>query len=413
MQRAAASAQAEIDAAARRQSAEWNLPPPRGTTEPPPRPMVDVSVDDTLTEAQREANRHWREMKQTFGAQPVKPILSRAPTASGFKMTEAAIPETAFRAGNTGGEQIRALRAAGAPDATLAEAAALSLQKAAIRDGAIDPAAFRRWLNNYGPALGELPPAMQRRFSSAAAAAATLEQAATARQAATRQFDQSAVGEALGIPLQDLEKSIGSYLTTPSKAHELANAVAGSAAAQAGLQRLVVDHILRRFTNASDDLSKGSLATYIDKNKAQLAAIFGQDGARRWERLVADIERSRKQMTVGKDPAGPGTAGDLAAMAKPAAGATVMTLIAHGFGPKGLMVAHALKAVASNMKLAGIADVDALFARALLDPELARKLLTKAPALKNEKFLKGLGATILRSSALGAARGDMRTEAGQ
>ena len=113
-------------------------------------------------------------------------------------------------------------------------------------------------------------------------------------------------------------------------------------------------------------------------------------------------------LTVGKDPAGPGTAGDIAQMGKRAMGATVMSIISAGGGPKGLLIAGVVgagKAIGSALRTAGLQSVDEVLAQALLNPELARKLLTKAPALKNEKFLKGLGSTILRSSVAGMAYG--------
>jgi hypothetical protein len=297
------------------------------------------------------------------------------------------------------------MKAAGATDDALAEAAAFSMQKKAMRDGSVDPNAFRRWASEHKAAIAELPPDVQRRFQSAADAASTLEQVTTAKQAAMRGFDESAVGKVLNTPVADLEKTIKGYLETPSKAHELANAVASDPAARDGLRRLTADYVLRQFTDASESMSKASLTKWLKQNKAAMSAIFGQEGVQRLQRLSEDIERSRRQMTVGKDPAGPSTASDMASLMKPAAGATVMTMMAHALGPKGAIGVQILKGVLSSMKVAGLANVDQVFARALLDPELARKLLTKAPALKNDNFRKGLGTAILRSSALGAAYG--------
>jgi hypothetical protein len=360
------------------------------------------TADPALVERQRAANAHWRDYKLTYGDEPV---LARESTRSGFKMDETGIPASAFPPNDKGGARIRAMRAAGAPDDALAEAAALSMQKAAIREGVVNPNLFRQWHRNFGPAIAELPPAVQQRFRSAADAAATLEEVVTARTAAMHDFDLSAVGKVLNIPIQNLEKEIGAHLQSPASAHALANAVAHNPTAQAGLRRLTADHILRRFSDASEKLAPGSLTKWIKDNQAAVGAVFGNDGLKRFQRLSADIERSRKALITGKDPAGPGTAGDMAGLMKPAAGATVMTLLTHAMGPKGAMAAGAVKKILSHMKLAGMADVDALFARALLDPDLARKLLTKAPALKNQKFAKGLGAAILRSSLIGGAYG--------
>lgn len=372
---------------------------------------VEPPVDSSLTEAQRAANRHWREMKQTYGAQPVGAITKQAPTESGFKMTEAGVAEAVLQSGPKGAEAMRALKRAGASDAALTEAAALSFsdpRRGVMRDGVVDPKGFRRWLNNYGPALDELPPEVRQRFQSASDAARTFADVLERRKSRLHEFDRSAVGKVLGIPAENLQKAIGAYLENPAKAAELARRVAGNADAKAGLQRLVADHILNRFSDASDVLSKNALTNWLVENRDQVAAIFGGENAKRFERLVGDVERGRRELTVGKDPAGPGTAGDLASMGKAATGATVGAFIGKMFGPKGMAVYGATKVLASNLRAAGLNSVDEVLARALLDPEFARKLLTKAPALKNEKFLKGLGTTILRSSLAGAAYGGNR-----
>ena len=239
MQRAAASLEE-----ARRLAEAWKLePPPQGRV--PPSTAVEP-IDDALTQQYRQANRNWAQnVKQPYEAAPVKGIVAEAPTPSGFKMTEAQVPEAAFRPGNTGGEKIRAMRAAGATDDALSEAAALSLQQTAIRDGVIDPQKFRNWVDRHLPAIRELPPAVQQRFSSASTATRALEAATAARKAALKDFDESAVGKALGIPVENLQKAIGAYLENPNATNQLAAAVANNPAAKAGLQRLAAENILR------------------------------------------------------------------------------------------------------------------------------------------------------------------------
>jgi hypothetical protein len=369
---------------------------------------VEPPVDEAITQRQREARRHWKEnVKQPYELEPVAGVVERAPlSASGFEMTSGGVAETAFQAGNKGAEGIRALRAAGATDAALAEAAALSFsdpRRGVVRDGVIDPNGFRRWLNNYGPAINELPPAVRQRLQSAYTATTLLERVTEARAAALDAFDQRAVGKLLGVPTENLPNAIRSRLENPAAINDLMAGVANNPQAKAGLQRLVADHITQRFTNASEMISKNALTNFVKDHRAQLTAIFGQEGAERFRRLAADIERSRKQMTVGKDPAGPGTAGDLW---KAAAGETsIMTLVAGLAGAPGVAAYGVAKHLAGNMRLAGIKGRDELYARALLDPDLARQLLTRAPALKNKKFVNGLGRSILRSSLAGMAYG--------
>jgi hypothetical protein len=398
-QRAAAG----LDEQSRRQAEAWGVPPPPPQDRVPPSATADVPVDDAVTEAQRRANRYWKEqVKQPFEAQPVAPVIQRQrQSTTGFKMTEAAIPEAVFRPGNTGGEKIRAMRAAGATDAALSEAAALSFQQRVVRDGGISVDTFRKWVRDHKPALDELPPAVRQRFASASTAARALEEASSARQAAQKAFDESAVGEVLGIAPQNLTREIDSLLKDRAAAEQLAQRVEGHEAAQAGLRRLVADHLLFQFKDASNVLSKAALTQYLDRNMPQMSAIFGAEGARRFKRLVDDVERSRKAQVTGKDPAGPGTAGDLAALAK----GSVLGMALSSFGAKGAMLGGAIKIIGGAMKTSGMKEVDDVLAKALLDPNFARQLLTKAPALKNEKFLRGLVRSIAKPAVLGMAYG--------
>jgi hypothetical protein len=403
-QRAAAG----LDEQSRRQAEAWGVPPPPPQGRTPPSATATEPVDDAVTQAQRRANRYWKEkVKQPFEAQPVAPVIQKQrQSASGFKMTEAAIPEAVFRPGNTGGEKIRAMRAAGATDAALSEAAALSFQQRVVRDGGVSVETFRKWVRDHKPAIDELPLAVRQRFSSAASAAAALEEAATARQAAQRAFDESAVGEVLAIAPQNLTKEIGAALKDRAAAEGLAQRVAGNADAQAGLRRLVADHLLFQFKDASNVLSKAALTNFLTRNKPQMAAIFGEEGARRFQRLVDDIERSRKAQVTGKDPAGPGTAGDLAALAK----GSVFGMAISALSGKSALIGGAIKVVRDAMKTAGMNEIDKVLAKALLEPNFARQLLTKAPALKNEKFLRGFVRSIARPALLGAVRGGAQFE---
>jgi hypothetical protein len=362
-------------------------------------------VDEAITERQREANRFWREkVKEPYEAQPVAPVVQEK--RGKFAMTEAAVPEAVFRPGNTGGEKIRAMRAAGATDDALAEAAALSFQQRVVRDGAVNPGTFRKWVRDHQAALNELPDSVRQRFTSAFGASMELERVSTARQAAQVAFDKSAVGDVLGIAPQNLTKEIGAALKDRAAAEQLAQRVAGNADAEAGLRRLVADHLLFQFKDASNNLSKAALTNFLTRNKPQMAAIFGAEGARRFQRLVDDIERSRKAQVTGKDPAGPGTAGDLASMAK----GSVFGMAISSLNGKGALIGGAVKLIGDALKTAGMNEIDKVLAKALLDPNFARQLLTKAPALKNEKFLRGFVRSIARPALLGTVRGGAQFE---
>jgi hypothetical protein len=392
-------------------------PAPRLSEAPPPAPPFEAPpgvaepVDAALTRQQRAANAFWRDYKQRFGQEP---ILKGAATESGFKMTEAEIPRAAFRGGDRGAERIRALRAQGAPETALEQAAAYSFSQAAIREGAVNPALFRRWVRDHASALSEFSPQARRGFVSAADATATLERVTAERAAALKEFDNNAVGRVLGIRPEDLDKAIGSYLQRPSAAADLARAVQGNPAARDGLRRLTADWMTREFVKGNEIATAGNPAvsgpafkTFLNRNRPAMTAIFGAEGVERMQNLADDISRSQRAMVVGKDPAGPGTAGDLAALAKGAGKASVMAVLSKVLGPKGVAAVGVGKTILGAMKLSGIASADELFARALLDPELARKLLTRGPAVKSPAFVKGLSATIVRSSLLGATRGNL------
>jgi hypothetical protein len=373
-------------------------PAPRLSEAPPAAAAPLEAVDPALTQQYRQTKDYWRQYKQDYGTEPV---LGRAKQTNEFKVSDASVPGNVFQGGPAGGERVRAARTAGATDAALIDAAALSMQQQVIRDGVVNPAAFSRWRTNHATALAELPEAARARFQSVADATAVLQRVQAERAVRLMEFDRSAVGRALAIDPDNLVAKIGSALRNPAEARDLARAVGGNAEAQAGLRRLAADYIQREFLDASEDIKKAALTGFLSKNKAALAQIFGGEGAERLARLAADIERTRKLMTVGKDPGGSATAGNLADMAQSSVGGWLATAL---FGAKAGLVVGGLKTVLGNIRLSGIKSAEELYARALLDPELARKLLTRAPALKSAAFIKSLGRTILKSSLLAAAQ---------
>jgi hypothetical protein len=77
---------------------------------------------------------------------------------------------------------------------------------------------------------------------------------------------------------------------------------------------------------------------------------------------------------------------------------------------KGALIGGAVKLIGDALKTAGMNEIDKVLAKALLDPNFARQLLTKAPALKNEKFLRGFVRSIARPALLGTVRGGAQFE---
>ncbi len=167
-------------------------------------------------------------------------------------------------------------------------------------DGRIDPKALDQYTTRYARALAERPE-LARQLSSVRAAQGALDQASAAHEAALRDYENGAARNFLhDDPAVAVRRAFSSGNPADTFGR-LVDMVHGSADAEAGLRRGVVDYILERARSATpagedeDFLRADVFRRFIRNNALPLRILFGRDGEYRtliWWRLICGAVRT-------------------------------------------------------------------------------------------------------------------------
>jgi hypothetical protein len=202
----------------------------------------------------RQANAAYKDLKQTFDQGPVGDITGKNGRGE-YDLSPAELTKKVFHPGDTGGEDVRAyVKAVGEEKANpaLTDAAAASLHAKALRlDGTLDPKKIDSWLADHKTAIAELPDAVKTKFQNAAKAQRAVEDAFAARLEAKTNYEKSEAGKLMGLEDPgDITRKVGGIITSKDGAKrmgELAQGAKGNPAAEQGLQRAVVEHVMDKF----------------------------------------------------------------------------------------------------------------------------------------------------------------------
>lgn len=387
-----------------------------------------LSEDTEAGKRYRAAADATRENRKTYGKGYAGQILRPGEDKASFRMGDASVTANAFRPGPTGGERIKAIVSAGGRMSDLAEMAALSLRKTALKaDGTIDPAKFERWRNAHSSALRELPEDVRARFANASLASKALEQAAAVRKARLDEFNKSVLGKLAKIDTADLPKEIGKILNSSdavAKMRKLSQAANGNGAAKEGLRRAVGEYIEARFisnkevgTSGENGIRADAFASFVKDKGAALRLVFGGEELLRMQAIADDIKRAERSLYANKIPGNSNTAQDIGAAldkhAKKTEGMSLLTQVMIGaggggtfFGVPGVVTgaAGALgKHFLSSIRAAGLQKVDDLVLEIMLDPQLAKAALAKAPAKPDTGAQALLAHRLMRLAPLSIA----------
>lgn len=373
-------------------------------------PLVDQATAERLNTATVAT----KERKQTFGTKPVSSILQREGATYPYKMPAENVAAQVWKKGPEGAASVNAVLKAGnnAPEALNAvqAGAASSLKGAALRDdGTLDPKKFAGWKAAHGEALNALEkasPGTSAAYETAAKAAEHLGDVARQRQDAVKSYEKSALGKLLKIDdPDDVVKSIGSIFARKDAVKnmkEIATEARKDPAAFEGLRRAIVEHAEQKLisnteagTSGRNLLKSDSFQSFVGKNHQALRQVFTDDELNAWTAIAQDLKRANRSVTGVKLPGQSNTAQDLAAVAKHGSGPSLLHLAAHvlqrsllpglGFlaeGPAGFAVGLAANYaghLVGSLRAAGISQIDDLMRDAMLNPQLAKTLLMKAP----------------------------------
>lgn len=394
---------------------------PAGDQGVPPQPF-DQAAADRLGEATQAT----KDRAGTFGSGPAGQVLAKAGTQDAYKLPEARVPEKYFHAGPTSFQDIQGLRQTVGDEAALPilqDYAASSLRKSAENaDGTLNPTKVAAWQTKYGQALRAFPE-LNARFSTAADASEAIAQSAADRASAIKDRNATALGKVMNAPDGDtITKTVGSLFgqkNSVQSMQELAQAASRSPEAYQGLRQAVADHMTQNFISNTEGGTSGigliksdAFQTFVKKNRGALGQVFNPEEMGTLDAIAADLNRANRSITAAKLPGGSNTAQDMHSIISNDPNSTVLdhAISEAGAASAGAMVGHLPGAllggmgakVANAIRASGLRKVDDLVTQAMLNPDLARALLRKAPSSADSGQSVAL-ASRLRRIALAAA----------
>jgi hypothetical protein len=380
------------------------------------------SFDETASQRLKAATAATKERASTFGQKPLSQVTAKAGSSELYRLPDGQVPKKFFHPGATGYSDMRALFDAVGEDKALpaiVDYAATSLRRAAMRDdGTLDPAKYERWRAAYTDALRALPDAEKAKFTDAASASQALADARASRTAALKDAQAGAIGRVMKLTEpDDVTRTVGAILnskTAVADMKQLALATKGDPDARAGLRQAVADYMAKRLIGNTEVGTSGVTAikadafqTFMKQAKPALNLIFSPEEVRTMEAVAEDIQRA--QRSINSKPAGtPGSAHDvLAGLKKGAAhgGKSMLDIVGvmlgeHHGGTIGAIVGGVGMHLIQALHGAGVARIDALVAQAMLNPQLARELLKKAPAKPTDSAFRGITRALAASSVV-------------
>lgn len=382
-------------------------------------------IDDTAAGRFKAATAATRNIKDTFGAKPVKGIMRRPGPTYPYEMSPENVSAQIFKAGPEGAANIQNVMKAGATKDAIEAAAVLSAKRSASKEGAFDPAKFAAWRAKHTDALKQIPE-IDQKLSSAALAAKTMIETGERNAKVIAEVRKTAIGKLLNVEAgADVAATIGSMLNRSDAVkamRDLAKEAAGDPNALEGLRRAVVDHMLTRLKTPKDALRPDTFQRFLGKNAPALAQVLTPEQMSSLRAIAQDLKRASRD--VRAPGGGSDTAENLAARGKylhdkPSIIQTmiqqsigsVATHAAASFFAPGLTnamtwVAQTLGGtVLQSMRSAGIKRVDDLIKEAILDPELMKALLMKAPKAKNRGSALTLSQKLGNIAAMNLALG--------
>jgi len=366
----------------------------------PEQPTFDAGAAGRLASATDAT----RQRASTFGVSPVSNVTARAGASDLYRLPDGSVPGKFFHSGNRSFNDSQALIAANPQTVgPLSDYAALTLRREAMTpDGVIDPAKFARWQTKYSNALRALPDDVRAGFADAATASQTAADAAVARAQALREAQLGATGRVMRLTdPQDVTRAVGTIMGSPTGAGDLAQlarATRGDPAAFQGLRQAVADHLTGRFLNTQGG-AKGDLAAYISANRNALGQVFSPAEMASLEAAAA----ARRGQANGLARMGHRTVLDIV-------GGAIGSTLSHGAGIShevGALVGGAVMDRAQALRAQGVATVEDLINQAMLNPDLMRRLLARAPQAGSQAGTQAAMRGVI--AALAAANGSQST----
>jgi hypothetical protein len=394
------------------------------------KPAPVANLDAAAAARLQAASAATKARVSTFDSGPVGAALRKAGNSTDYKTSDSSVPGQFWKAGPNGAENVQAYReAAGAKNMDpLHDAAAESLRRDAMTpDGTIDPGKFAAWQKKYANALRELPPDLRAKFSNAASASDAVADAAEARKGAIDAYQKSAAGKFLNLTApEDITKTVGGIFGAKDAVRQmsiLARQVKDNPEAAEGLRKAVADTIMAKAkgttesgTSGIDNLNPSGLKKFLHDNAAAIkAAGFSDREFGSMHAIAQDLQRSQRTLQATKLAGQSNTAQDIIKAIDAGHAAHPVSLLnklalgamggfeTHGMTGAGVGAALGLgEHLLAAKRMAGLAKANTLVRDAMLNPELAMALLTRAPIKPGRGSEAVLTKLLARNSMFGA-----------
>jgi len=368
----------------------------------------------------------------TFDNRTLAPIRQRPATTAPYNMGDSSVAARVFRPGQRAFDDVQALRRAIGDKQALMELrnyAIGRLRVAALReDGTLDPVKLAAWRKSHADALRAFP-ALDRQLSDAGKLSEAMGQAVASRKLAIDEAQKGILGRLIGVDHpSDVAKVIGGIFSRQDSVQQMIairRAIGGNKEALEGLRKSVADYITERFVGNTEAGTSGlgtmradEFMTFVRRGAPTLrAAGFNDEQVVTLQRIAEDMQRANRSVSSVRLPGGSNTTQDVLAARVTDSGASILTkvvaqAIASGGGvsliggpwlgvPVGLATAFT-----AALRQVGLSRVDDLVKEAMLNPDLARRLLIKATPgnvrLAGQTLSRSLSRSLMPSTALGA-----------
>ena len=392
-------------------------------------------VDSATLNRLSAARAATRERAETFDNPTLAPIRRREMATGPYAMPASAVPGRIFFAEPQSFDTVKAYRKAVGDDEAfraLTGYAVDRLRRAALRDdGTFDPVKLAAWRRSYSDALRAFPE-LDAAIGTAGRASETFAQVSADRASRRKAAELGAVGRLVRVEdPADVVRIVGSIFSqrdAVAQMTKLRAAIGNDEAGRTGLRRAIVEHMAQRLIGNTEAAANGKtlihsdrFQTFVKDNRATLrAAGFDEEQIDLMGRVAADLQQSNRSTTAVRLPGGSNTAQDtIAARAAHRSGTAlryILTALAGG-GAAGA-VAGAAPAVAGAiiapvvqaMRNSGLQSVDELVREALLDPTLARLLLSDVKARSPISLGQQIANRLMRGAAIGEVAASDRLE---
>jgi hypothetical protein len=388
--------------------------------------IMDVLNESVESEALGAAKAKHAEYKQTFGRGPVGAALRTEGFAGQYRAPDAATVAKFFPAGEGGFEAASAFRKAIGDDAealnTMQDYIVSSLRrKASDPKGGLDPAKFANWRRRHESALRAFPE-LSGRFDTALNAAERVASAAEATKGVIKEQQSKAVTSVMGLTNpDDVKRTIGSIFGQRNPVGQMKDLAskAQSPDARNGLRRAVAEFIRDKYISNAEAGTTGvnliksdAFQTFLRQNSAALREVFTPEEMSSMQRVAADLHRTNRSIRSTALPGRSTSAQDmLPAIKEKKVDLKSLFEVIVGGGGLAMMSSHpilgALSAtsaaahhVIEGLRHQGLQNVNDLVTEALLDPDVAKRLLQKLP-IKPKEAAGGIQESLRRIPAYG------------